>query len=66
MLKWKQSSTWRGLALVGSSIAAVMGYGHIFSAEITAQGLSLGGAVGAAIPFVVGAYDALRDEFKGQ
>lgn len=66
MFKFNQSSTWRGLALIGSSVAAVLGYGHLFSAEITAQGLNFGGVVGAAVPVAVGIYDALRDEFKGE
>ncbi|WP_311568392.1 hypothetical protein [Photobacterium arenosum] len=64
MIKLNQSSTWRGLALVGSTIAAVFGYGHLFSAEVSDAGVQLGGVIGMAVPFVVGAYDAIRDELK--
>ncbi|WP_330960010.1 hypothetical protein [Photobacterium sp. 53610] len=63
-MKFNQSSTWRGLALIGSAVAAVFGYGNLFSAEITDAGLQLGGVIGAAVPVAVGVYDAFRDEFK--
>ncbi|MDN3697784.1 hypothetical protein QWY97_10545 [Vibrio cortegadensis] len=66
MLKLKQTSTWRGLVLLGSVIAASSGYGHLFSAEITQTGVNLGGAVGLAIPAVVGLWEAFRDELKGK
>lgn len=62
---FKQSSTWRGLALLGSSAAAFFGYGHIFSADIAENGVRLGGVVGAAMPIAIGIYDTVRDEFKG-
>lgn len=66
MLKVKQSSTWCGLALLGSVIAMTTGHGELFSAGVTDSGLQLGGVIGAAVPAVVGLYHALRDEFKGQ
>lgn len=59
-----QSSTYRGLALIASSVAFVMGYGHIFSAELTTTGVQFGGVVGTLIPAAIGAYDVVRDEFK--
>lgn len=65
MIKFKQASTWRGLALIGSTVAAIFGYGHLFSVDVTTAGVQLGGAVGLAVPAVIGAYDAIRDEFKG-
>lgn len=63
-MKFNQSSTWRGLALIGSTIAAVTGYGHFFSADITQTGVQFGGVIGLAVPAVIGIYDAIRDEFK--
>lgn len=45
-------------------IAAATGYGHLFSVEVTETGLHLGGAVGLAIPAVIGAYEALPDSWK--
>lgn len=60
----KQSSTWRGLALVGSAAAFALGYGHIFSAEMTAAGVQFGGIAGAFITAGVGLYDVIRDELK--
>lgn len=64
MINFNQSSTWRGLALIGSAIAMVTGTGHLFSAEVTESGLVLGGVIGTAIPIAIGVYDTLRDEFK--
>lgn len=65
-MKFNQSSTWRGLALIGSTIAAVAGYGHFFSAEITQTGVQFGGVIGLAVPAIIGVYDAIRDEFKSE
>ena len=63
-IKLDQSSTWRGLALISSTIALTFGYSHLFSAEYTeANGLSFGGIIGAVVPALIGVYDALRDEF---
>lgn len=60
-----QPSTIRGLTLIASTVAAFLGYGHLFSAEITEQGINLGGAIGAAVPVAVGVYEVVRDEIKG-
>lgn len=64
----RQSSTWKGLALLGSTAAAVLGYGDIFSVDITEQGLQLGGVlggvIGAAVPAVMGAYEVVRNQDK--
>lgn len=60
----KQSSTYRGLALVGSAAAFALGYGHIFSAEVTETGIQLGGVAGAFITAGIGLYDVIRDELK--
>ncbi|MCA0937564.1 hypothetical protein LCL85_18650 [Vibrio alginolyticus] len=59
-----ERSTWKGIALIGSVVAAVTGYEHLFSVEVTETGLNLGGAVGLAIPAVIGAYEALPDSWK--
>ncbi len=59
-----ERSTLKGIALIGSVIAAVTGYGHLFSVEVTETGINLGGAVGLAIPAVIGAYEALPDKWK--
>ncbi|ODS10167.1 hypothetical protein [Vibrio scophthalmi] len=65
MKRFKQSSTWRGLALVGSAAALVSGNGHLFTAEVTDAGMQFGGVVGALVVAAIGVYDAIRDEFKG-
>lgn len=59
-----QSSTWRGLALLASAAAASAGYGHLLSVEVTGSGVGFGGAIGIAIPTIIGLYDTMRDEFK--
>ncbi|CAE6939473.1 hypothetical protein [Vibrio sp. B1FLJ16] len=59
-----ERSTWKGIALLGSVIAAATGYGHLFSVEVTETGLNLGGAVGLVILAVIGAYEALPDSWK--
>jgi len=59
-----ERSTWKGLALIGSVVAAVTGYGHLFSVEVTDAGVNLGGAVGLAIPAVIGAWEAVPDKWK--
>lgn len=61
----RQPSTWRGLALLGSVVAAATGYGHLFSADVTENGVQLGGVVGAVVPMAIGIFDVVRDEFKG-
>ncbi|WP_394126937.1 hypothetical protein [Vibrio hepatarius] len=68
MINLKQPSTKRGLWLMLSSIAAVFGYGDLFSAEVTQQGVELGGvianAAGVIVPAAIGLYETVRDEFK--
>lgn len=60
----KQPSTWRGLALLGSTAALVAGHGDVFSAEVTEQGVQLGGVVGLAITTAVGLWETLRNQKK--
>jgi hypothetical protein len=59
-----ERSTLKGLTLLGSVIAAATGYGHLFSVELTDTGVNFGGAVGLAIPAVIGAYESLPDKWK--
>jgi hypothetical protein len=59
-----ENSTFKGLALLGSVVAAVTGYGHLFSIEVTETGVNYGGAVGLAIPAVLGVWEALPDSWK--
>lgn len=59
-----EKSTFKGLALLGSVVAAVTGYGHLFSVEVTEAGVNYGGAVGLAIPAVLGVWEALPDVWK--
>ncbi|WP_325892727.1 hypothetical protein [Grimontia sp. NTOU-MAR1] len=61
----KQPSTVRGLALIGSGVALASGQGNLFTATVTDAGVSYGGFVGAAIPFAVGFWETVRDQFKG-
>lgn len=63
--RFMQGSTWRGLTVLLSVIAAMVGYGDVFSATLTEGGaLQVGGAVGAVITAGVGFYDVARDEYK--
>ncbi|MGL4379652.1 MAG: hypothetical protein ACRCTB_00835 [Vibrio sp.] len=66
MNRFKQSSTWRGLALVGSAVALVSGHGQLFTAEVNDAGMQLGGVVGALVVAAIGVYDAIRNELKGE
>ncbi|MFL9752016.1 hypothetical protein BCV12_007060 [Vibrio cyclitrophicus] len=59
-----EKSTFKGLALLGSVVAAVTGYGHLFSVEVTEAGVNYGGVVGLAIPAVLGVWEALPDVWK--
>ncbi len=60
----KQPSTIKGLALVGSAVALATGNGHLFNAEMTEQGVQMGGLIGVAIPAFVGLWETVRNEFK--
>lgn len=68
-MKFEQNSTWRGLTLIGAAVAAFFGYGDLFSAQVTADGVQLGGVVGQIVttgaPLAIGVYDFVRDEVKG-
>ncbi|WP_367989828.1 hypothetical protein AB2S62_21705 [Vibrio sp. NTOU-M3] len=70
MIHLKQPSTKRGLLLLLSSIAAVFGYGDLFSADITEQGVEIGGAIanaaGVIVPAAIGLYETVRNEFSEQ
>ncbi|GGK43666.1 MULTISPECIES: hypothetical protein [Aliivibrio] len=62
-----QPSTIKGLSLIGSVIAAATGYGHLFSLDLSHENsIQFGGVIGLAVPFVIGAYEAIRDEFKNE
>lgn len=65
MLKLNQSSTWRGLALLGGAVAAATGNADLFAVSASADGMQLGGLIGTVIAGGVGLYDSLRDEVKG-
>lgn len=60
----KQKSTYKGLALVGAGAAAAAGNPDLLTASITGAGVSYGGIIGAAVPFVMGLWETLRNEFK--
>ncbi|MBM5112468.1 hypothetical protein HYN93_09880 [Vibrio parahaemolyticus] len=57
-----ERSTLKGLALLGSVVAAVTGYGHLFSVEITETGVNL---VGSGL-FVGIACDVCVDGHKSE
>jgi hypothetical protein len=59
-----QSSTKKGLALVASGAALVMGHPELLTASITDTGVHYGGVIGAAVPVAVGLWETLRNEFK--
>ncbi|MGF1901072.1 hypothetical protein [Aliivibrio sifiae] len=62
-----QPSTVKGITLIGSVLAAVTGYGHLFSLDVNDDDvIQLGGAIGLVIPFIIGAYETIRDEFKDE
>ncbi|MCG9576413.1 hypothetical protein L1D14_09195 [Vibrio tubiashii] len=65
MLKLQQTSTWRGLALLGGAVAAATGNADLLSVSATGEGVQLGGLVGMVVTGGVGLYDAFRDEVKG-
>ncbi len=64
MIKFNQSSTWRGFALILSVVAAVTGHADLFNATLGSSGLEFGGVIGVAIPAIIGVYETLRDELK--
>lgn len=59
-----QSSTKKGLALVGSGVALVMGHPELLTASISDAGVHYGGMIGTAVPVVLGIWETLRNEFK--
>ncbi|WP_231637469.1 hypothetical protein [Salinivibrio sp. KP-1] len=59
-----QGSTWRGLALLGSAAAGVLGYGDLVSVSVANDGLQFGGVLGVAVPTLIGAYEVARNEYK--
>ncbi|MFW7525316.1 hypothetical protein ACODM8_14435 [Vibrio ostreicida] len=67
-MKFNQTSTWRGLTLIGSAVAAFLGYGDLFSASVSTDGVELGGIIGQTvsvlIPASIGVYETVRDEVK--
>jgi hypothetical protein len=61
---FKQPSTKKGLALVGAGLALAAGHPELISASVTPEGVQYGGIVGASVPFLIGTYEMLRNEFK--
>jgi hypothetical protein len=60
-----QGSTWKGLALLGSTAAALFGYGDLISVSVTDAGMQYGGLLGVAVPGLIGAVETVRNERKG-
>lgn len=64
----KQSSTWRGLALIASGVALATGNAHLFSAEINDTGVHVGGLIGDTVgiltPIAIGLYDTIRNQHE--
>ncbi|OOF08156.1 hypothetical protein BZG83_16340 [Salinivibrio sp. PR919] len=59
-----QGSTWKGLALLGSAAAGVLGYGDLISVSVSNDALHFGGVLGVAVPTLIGAYEVARNEYK--
>ncbi|HFQ5133546.1 TPA: hypothetical protein ACGUY0_003151 [Vibrio vulnificus] len=59
-----ENSTLKGLALLGSVVAGFTGFGQLFSVDITHNGIELGGAIGVAVPALLGVYESIPDRFK--
>lgn len=60
----KETSTFKGLALLGSAVALSTGNGHLFSADVSQAGVQMGGVIGALVPIFMGLWEALPDKFK--
>ncbi len=65
MKNWlKQSSTKKGLALLGAGVALAAGHPEIITASVTADGVQYGGILGTAVPVLLGLWETIRNEFK--
>ncbi|WP_234494607.1 hypothetical protein [Vibrio maritimus] len=60
----KQTSTKKGLALIGAGVALATGHPELLTASVTPEGLQVGGLIGVAAPFVIGIWECLRDGYK--
>lgn len=58
----KQSSTKKGLALIGVGIALAAGHPELLTASVTPEGVKMGGLIGVAAPIFLGLWESLRDE----
>jgi hypothetical protein len=59
-----QTSTKKGLALIGAGAALAAGHPELLTACVTPDGVQYGGFIGAVAPLLIGAWETLRDEFK--
>lgn len=59
-----QPSTQKGLALVGAGVALAAGHPELLTASVTADGVQYGGLIGTTIPFILGLWEMIRNEFK--
>ena len=65
--KWlKQPSTKKGIALLSAGAALAVGHPELLTASVSGDGVQWGGIVGAAVPVLVGLWETVRDEFKGE
>jgi hypothetical protein len=65
-IDFSQPSTKKGLVLLGSAAALLVGRPELLTATVTPDGVQAGGIIGAAVPAVIGLWETLRNEFKGQ
>ncbi|MGF1747716.1 hypothetical protein [Vibrio cionasavignyae] len=65
-IDFSQPSTQKGLVLLGSAAALFTGRPELLTASVTPDGIQAGGIIGAAAPVVIGLWETIRNEFKGQ
>lgn len=58
----KQSSTKKGLALIGAGLTLATGHPELLTASVTPEGVQVGGLIGVTIPILMGLWEFIRNE----